>query len=359
MSDEHGGACCEECAQGRKCAGDSCGLSKTSSTTVKGAMRVPSAFTGQKQPAPGGQGYVGASLGMGSLGQGYIGADLAGRPFTFGATPYPWNAAGPYLAPYWPLYSPWPGVMMPAGGVGQSFSALERSRMLDANKLFANRTLGTVGYPLAKGQLPIGVRPAGFAGTLTAEQRARMLAVLTPAQRTAYDAMTAPQKTSFESDFADAHWDVISGTSTTAQQAAQTQAYLGATEQALGLTFGTISTALANNNQQRLTEIRSQSDQRIAEINAQLQRDLAPTEATRLRYELASLQNSQMIIDRERSNNSRTLMYVGAGVLTLVVIGGVVYATRTRSNPVVGRGRNRHWEKPKRKSSKRSRSARA
>ncbi len=185
--------------------------------------------------------------------------------------------------------------------------------------------------------------PPGFAGTLSPEQRARMLAVLSPAQRTAYDAMTAAQKTTFESDYADAHWDVISGTSTTAAQAQQTQSYLGLTEQALGLTFGTISTAMANNNQQVLAQIRSDGDARIATIQAQLTRDLAPTEAVRLRNELTNLQHTQDLLDTQRNQTAQTFTYIGAAAAVIVAIGGYLWwsQSQSRHNPVVERSNHR------------------
>lgn len=343
MSDDHGdgSACCEECAKGLACS-DSCRLAQPKFATVKGWLPVPNAFKGPApEPEPAGQAYIGSSLGMGSFGQGYIGADLAGRPYTFGATPYPYNAAEPALAPYNTFYD--------------SLTPMEQlsyNRMTPAQK--AAYEASRKGMWPAPYQAPI--YPAGFSGTLTTEQRNRMLAVLTPADRATYDGLDAAHKATFESDFADAHWDVINGTSRTAAEAAQTTAYLGATERALGLTFGTISTYLSNNNQQELERIRGANERAIHEIDAQLAQAMSPEREAVLRAQLAGFQQTQTLLETQRRQNeqqkSQTLMYVGIGGAVLLVGGGLAIWALTRSprhNPVVGRGRNRHYEKPKAK----------
>lgn len=182
------------------------------------------------------------------------------------------------------------------------------------------------------------VNPPGFAGTLTPEQRQRMIAALTPGELTAYQAMSPANKTVFEGNYADAHWDVISGTVTPAQQQAQTSAYLHTTEQALGMTFGAISTAIANGNQQRLAEISAQNQQALATIQAQLDRD---TGNGVLRAQYAALQNTQMLLDQQRNQTAQTYTYIAAAAVLLALGGLYVWSQQSRKNPVVERSGHR------------------
>ncbi len=177
----------------------------------------------------------------------------------------------------------------------------------------------------------------GFAGTLSPEQRSRMLAVLSPSARASYDAMTPAQKTVYESDFADTHWDVISGTSTTAAQAAQTQSYLGATEHALDLTFGSISTALANNNQQRIAEISGANAAELARIQAELEVSLAPTRRRELEQQVVAMQHTQDLLDAQRNQSSQMFSYIAVAAVLLVGGGLYVWSQQARKNPVVVR----------------------
>ncbi len=467
MSDEHGGACCEECAMGRACAGDSCGLSKLPSTTVRGALRVPSGFMitpagqvfdfgDQKDQYRVGTGdsvaeaaqaarllagtnltcetylaltqarrqnaialrYYGMRLHTGerpfnsfhsamdalneserqqairdvlwlnqhcvavearriqrariasqvTLGSpNYVGAKLtadaaaANQPNPYAGDGGSTNVASPYAggsitpakvqdfwAPAGQVFAGPPYGYIPKGYIGSSLAP----------------RFDNVVHPWgASYGMYEWVAPGGqvYSGTLTIEQRARMYNALTPTERTQYDAMSPTDKTAFEARYATAHPEILSTTYTyTGGQ--PNQAYLSATERALGLTFGAITTAMANNNQQRLAEIAAANARVIAEINAQLQRDLAPTEATRLRNELANAQYTQQVLDRERARTSRMWMYVAGGVAVVLVGGGVVYAvTHKRTNPVIGGRDNKHgrWVQPKRKSSSRRRRSRA
>ncbi len=183
-----------------------------------------------------------------------------------------------------------------------------------------------------RGQNPI--KGSGFAGTLSPEQRARMYNSLSAAQKTAYDGMTPAQKTIYESDFADAHWDIVSGTSTSTVSATD-QAYLSATERALGLTFGTISTAMANNNQQQLLQIQQAGAQEILRIQAQLQRDLAPTQRDQALRDLANLQHTDELLNQQRNQTGQMVTY---GLAAAAVLAGLyLWSQQARKNPVVTR----------------------
>ncbi len=191
-------------------------------------------------------------------------------------------------------------------------------------------------------------RSPGFVGTLSAEQRTRMLNALTSTELSAYNSMDASSKAIFESNYADAHWDIVSGARASRTQAeinadaAQQQRYFSATEQALNVTAGTISTALANNNQQVLLQLRNDGAAQIASIQAQLQRDLAPTEATRLRYQLDALQQTQAALDAQRNQTAQTFSYIGAAAVVLAIGGLYLWSQQqARKNPVVERSNHK------------------
>lgn len=189
------------------------------------------------------------------------------------------------------------------------------------------------------------ISPSGFAGSLSSVQRERMLAALTPSQLAAYNAMTPTQKAAFESDFADAHWDIVSGTN---QQAANQAQYFATADHALNLTAGTISTAIANAHSERLAELNNAAQIKIAEIQAQLQRDLAPSQATALQAQLVAMQAAQaQIAAAQQQSSNRTMKYVFGGLAVLTVLGVGYLATRNdggdRHNPVVIRNGRRKF----------------
>jgi hypothetical protein len=93
-------------------------ISADAATNARATQPPPGAGAHGERPAGQGsvgQGFIGASLGIGTVGQGYIGRQLFPlQPYTFGATPYPWDAASlEHLPPrnallpyYWSPASP-------------------------------------------------------------------------------------------------------------------------------------------------------------------------------------------------------------------------------------------------------------